>query len=86
MTVDRSSQYQGRAYLRPHQQGVVLLDAEGQPSMDEWFEAILTGHGYVPYSEAQVTITVEVDPSHRSPDDDPPTATPAAQEDPNGQP
>jgi hypothetical protein len=70
MTVGGSSQYQGRAYLRPRHQGVVLLDADDQPSIDAWFEAILTGHGYVPYSEAQVTITVGVEPSHRSADHD----------------
>jgi hypothetical protein len=68
MTVERSSRYDGRAYLRPRQQGVVLLDADGEPSIDGWFKAILERHGYTPYSEAQVAITVEVEPSHRLPD------------------
>jgi hypothetical protein len=86
MTVDGSPQYQGRAYLRPRQQGVVLLDADGQPTIEAWFEALLAGHGYVPYSEAQVTITVGVEPSQRSPDDDARTATLAAQKDPDGRP
>jgi hypothetical protein len=84
MTVDPSSRYQGRAYLRPREHGVALLDADGEPSIDAWLAAILTRHGYIPYSEAQVTITVEVEPSHRSPDDDAPAATPAAVEDPDG--
>jgi hypothetical protein len=62
--------YEGRAYVRPLAAGVVLLDTEGEPGVHRWLAALLEPQGYPSYSEAHVTITVEVEPSQRGPDSD----------------
>jgi hypothetical protein len=61
--------YEGRAYVRPLEAGVVLLDAEGEPGVHRWLADLLESQGYPSYSEARLTITVEVEPSQRGPDD-----------------
>jgi hypothetical protein len=66
-----SQRYEGRAYIRPLDAGIVLLDAEGEPRAERWLADIIERHGYSSYSEAHVTITVDVEPSQRSPDDRP---------------
>jgi hypothetical protein len=64
-----SQRYEGRAYIRPLDAGIVLLDAEGEPRAERWLADILERHGYSSYSEAQLTITVDVRPSQRAADD-----------------
>jgi hypothetical protein len=61
--------YEGRAYVRPLEAGVVLLDTEGEPGVHRWLADLLENHGYPAYSEARLTLTVEVEPSQRTPDE-----------------
>ncbi|MEA2324125.1 MAG: hypothetical protein QOD81_3975 [Solirubrobacteraceae bacterium] len=61
--------YEGRAYVRPLEAGVVLLDTDGEPGVHRWLADLLESEGYPSYSEAQVTITVDIAPSQRGPDD-----------------
>jgi hypothetical protein len=75
--VDAMSQrYEGRAFIRPLDAGIVLLDAEGEPRVERWLADILERHGYSSYSEAYVTISVDVQPSQRADDDTAPAAPP----------
>ncbi|MDX6723103.1 MAG: hypothetical protein QOD44_2216 [Solirubrobacteraceae bacterium] len=60
--------YEGRAYVRPLEAGVVLLDTEGEPGVHRWLADLLESQGYPAYSEARLTLTVEVEPSQRTPD------------------
>lgn len=62
--------YEGRAYVRPQDGGVVLLDTEGEPGIHLWISELLEQEGYPSYSEARVTITVDIEPSQRGPADD----------------
>ena len=71
-----SQRYEGRAFIRPLDAGIVLLDTEGEPRAERWLADILESHGYSPYSEAHVTITVDVQPSQRSPDEAEPATPP----------
>jgi hypothetical protein len=75
-----NQRYEGRAFIRPLDAGIVLLDTEGEPRAERWLADILESHGYSSYSEAHVTITVDVQPSQRSPDDaaEPPAPPPDA--------
>ncbi|MEA2248776.1 MAG: hypothetical protein QOH46_3305 [Solirubrobacteraceae bacterium] len=61
--------YEGRAYVRPLEAGVVLLDTEGEPGVHRWLADLLESQGYPSYSEAHLTITVDVEPSQRTPDE-----------------
>jgi hypothetical protein len=61
--------YEGRAYVRPLEAGVVLLDTEGEPGVHRWLADLLESQGYPPYSEARLTLTVDVEPSQRTPDE-----------------
>lgn len=71
-----SQRYEGRAYIRPLDAGIVLLDAGGEPRVERWVAEILERHGYSSYSEAPVTITVDVRPSQRAADDTAPATPP----------
>jgi hypothetical protein len=69
-----NERYEGRAFIRPLDAGIVLIDAEGEPRVERWLAEILERQGYSSYSEAHVTITVDVEPSQRGPDDEAPAA------------
>jgi hypothetical protein len=64
-----SQSYEGRAFIRPLDAGIVLIDTEGEPRVERWLADILERHGYSSYSEAHLTITVDVQPSQRTGDD-----------------